>query len=259
MSISKSLLVLSLLVLFMFSSTVIAEPLKRYCPDKAREAVKTIEDPLEAADILDLAWLNEEAVAVLEGVDDRNAEVLWRLARSRVNIGENLPEKEAEPFYEQAYEEAKAAVEKDDTIADAHLMVAIAAGRMALMRGPFKASGLVKEGRRHALLAVTLSDSIPAAQYVLGRTHKKLMEKSGLARKVAGLSFASNDSVSYYFDKSIEISHGNMISCYVEYGDFLLKHDDKEKAKEMLEKALELPLRDEQDKKNQDRAIELLK
>ena len=51
-----------------------------------------------------------------------------------------------------------------------------------------------------------------------------------------------------------------MIQCRVEYADFLLdRKNDKDTAKSMLEAALKLPLRDEQDLKAKMWGEELLK
>ncbi|NQU05410.1 MAG: hypothetical protein HQ568_04895, partial [Calditrichaeota bacterium] len=53
---------------------------------------------------------------------------------------------------------------------------------------------------------------------------------------------------------------GNMIQCRVEYADYLLENkDDRTAAKQLLETALSLPLRDEQDEKAKKRAEGMLK
>ncbi|MCB2200132.1 hypothetical protein KQI63_12045 [bacterium] len=217
-------------------------------------------DLLKASDIYSLAWEHDKSLQQLLLSSNMSADLLWRQARANIDKGETLGEDEGEPYFTQAVKLAEQAIEMDPKNADAHLMLAIASGRMALLRGPFKAAGLVKQAFHEAHLAATLGDSIPVAFYVIGRTHKKLMEKSGLARTVAGLTFASEDSIPIYFERTLEISHGNMIQCHVEYADYLLKtKNDKAGAKEHCEAALALPLRDEQDGKAQTRAREMMK
>lgn len=231
----------------------------RLDPDKAHEIAANTDDPIVAADALNDAWLNEEALAVLENSGREDADVLWRLARSRVNIGENYEEaKDAEDLYIAAMAEAEKAAELAPDNADANLQVAVCAGRVALVRGIFKASGLAKKTYYHAHLAKTLSDSIPVAYYILGSAHMKIMEKPGLIRKAAGLGFADADSINYYFQKALDISHGNMIQCHLEYARNLIEEKETEKAKQMLTEALDLPLRDEQDQKYKKEVEELL-
>ena len=251
-------LVLILFCLFLFGE-VQAEPRGRLDPAKADSLVQSGVDLLTASDIYSLAWEHEKSLQQLLLSSTNPADILWREARANIDMGENLDEEEGEPFFERAVEQSKRAIEMAPENADAHLMLAIASGRMALLRGPFKAAGLVKQAFREAHLAAALGDSIPVAFYVIGRTHKKLMEKSGLARTVAGLTFASEDSIPIYFEKTLEVCDGNMIQCHVEYADFLLnERGDKEAAKEHCEAALALPLRDEQDVKAQAWAREML-
>jgi tetratricopeptide (TPR) repeat protein len=231
----------------------------RMDPAEAKALADTSEDPLAIADAYDRAWLNDEALEVLEATGRDDADVLWRLARSRVNIGENFEtDEEAEDLYIQAMEEAERAAELDPDNADANLQVAICAGRVALVRGIFKASGLAKKTYRHAHLAKTQSDSIPVAYYILGSAHMKIMEKPGLIRAAAGLGFADSDSIGFYFEKALNVSHGNMIQCRLEYARHLIEEGDEAKAKELLEGATELPLRDEQDQEHIKDVKELL-
>jgi len=250
-----------LLLAFVFVLADDFVPVGRMDVDKAQQIADSTDDPLVAADALNEAWLNEEALQRLEQSGRTDAEVLWRESRSRVNIGENFEEKDerAEPYFLQGLDEAEKAAELAPGNADAELMIAISAGRVALLRGPFKAVGLVKKAYHAAHLATTLSDSIPVAYYVIGRTHKKLMEKPYIVRKLAGLGFASADSIPIYFEKALEISHGNMIQCHVEYADYLLNEKkDVDAARQQLEAALALPIRDEQDPKAIERAKKML-
>lgn len=234
-------------------------PAGRLDPDKAREIAASPDDPCIAADALNDAWLNEEALAVLEKSGREDADVLWRKARSRVNIGENFAdENDAEELYVAAMDEAERAAEMAPNNAEAQLQVAVCAGRVALVKGIFKASGLAKKTYYHAHLAKTLSDSIPVAYYILGSAHMKIMEKPGLVRKAAGLDFAAADSIDPYFEQALRISHGNMIQCRLDYARNLIDEKQPAKAKQMLEEALALPLRDEQDTKYKREAKELL-
>ena len=254
---TKFLTILSIIILLLAHASFAAK--ERLDPVLADSLVQATADPLEKADIYNDAWLDQNAIDELLVTGTEDAAVLWRLARARINLGENQEGDAALPYYEKALEEAQKAVDLDPENADAQLHLAIACGRVALFKGVFKSLGLVKRVHRAALQAAALSDSIPVALYVLGRTHKKLIEKPGIIRKPLGIGWAKEDSAAYYFEKALEVSDGNMIQCRVEYADFLLdRKKDKEKAKQMLESALALPLRDEQDLKAKIWAEEIL-
>jgi tetratricopeptide (TPR) repeat protein len=229
-------------------------------PKVAESLVQATDDPLLKADYYSDAWLFDKAIAVLEASGKIDAETMWRLARSHIDKGENLTGDDALILYEKAMDEAQQAVNLDPRNALSQQTLAVACGRVALFKGVFKSIGLVKSVHTAALNAVATGDSVPIALYVLGRTHKKLIEKPGFVRSALGLGWANEDSISYYFDLALEVSGGDMIQCRVEYADYLLENKkDNTVAKKMLEAALSLPLRDEQDEKAKKRAEGMLK
>ncbi|MDP8238842.1 MAG: hypothetical protein P9X24_07115 [Candidatus Hatepunaea meridiana] len=233
---------------------------KRLDPALADSLAQAVDDPLVRADYYIDAWLDEKAIAELEKAEQKNAEILWRLAKARINIGENLEGDEALVLFEQAMNEAQSAVDLEPDNSLAQQTLAVACGRVALFKGVFKSLGLVKRVHKAVLRAVACGDSVPISLYVLGRTHKKLIEKPGFIRAALGLGWAKEDSVAYYFERALKVSDGNMIQCRVEYADYLInRKGDKEAAKQMLKAALDLPLRDEQDSKGKQRASEMLK
>ncbi len=235
----------------------------RLDPGVADSLAALSDDPLEQADLYSDSWQPQKAIDVLDASGGEDAETLWRLARSRIDKGENLGEDQEDAalrLYEQAKAEAEQAVAMDSSNALAHQTLAIACGRVALFKGVFASIGLVKQVRESCLNAIAKSDSIPIALYVYGRTHKKLIEKSAFVRVPMGLGWAKEDSVEYYFDRALEVSGGNMIQCKVEYADFLLEEKrDKDKARQFLIEVQEMPLRDEQDYKAVELARELIR
>lgn len=229
-------------------------------PAVADSIADATSDPLVKADVYSDSWQFKKIVSMLEKEDQNNPEVLWRLARARIDLGEEIDNKDALVYYEKALEEAEKAVELDPENALAHQTVSVAAGRVALYKGVFKSIGLVKKVRNHATMAIAKNDSVPIALYVLGRTHKKLLDKSGLVRKPLGLGWAKKDSAKFYFDKAIEVSGDNMIQCHIEYAELLIeKFKDYAGAKQQLEAAQALPLRDANDEKALKRIDELMK
>lgn len=252
-------LIIIAFVLLSISTSSLSVPIQRLDPVIADSLAQMTDDPLVRADYYSRAWLNEKALSALEASGHEDAEVLWRLARSRIDMGENLEGDAALALYDKAMDEAQRAVDLDSKNALAQQTLAVACGRVALFKGVFKSLGLVKRVHEAALRAAAESDSVPIALYVLGKTHKKLIEKPALIRKPLGLGWANEDSVAYYFKRALEVSQNNMIQCFVEYAEFLVEEGDKQNAKIMFESAIALPLRDEQDGKAKDRAREMLK
>jgi tetratricopeptide (TPR) repeat protein len=218
-------------------------------------------DPLAAADALSTGWRHADAINVLEThADTTQAAVLWRMARSRIDLAELMDDQKlGQPLYELAVEEAEQVLELEPNNPEGHIRIATASGRIALLKGPFSAAGLVKDTYRHAHLAAAEADSMPVAFFILGRTHRTLMEKSGLIRRLAGLSFAAEDSIAHYFKRALLEANGKMIQARVEYADHLIhEKEEKVEARKQLEAALDLPLRDEHDEEAQQKARKLL-
>lgn len=249
------------LTLFTAGESVFAlDYTRRLDPFEADSLALLTPDPLLQSDIYSLAWQHMKSLQVLEATDKEDAETLWRIARARTDIAENLTGDLALKAFEQAMTEAQIAIDLAPDNAMAQQTLSVVTGRVALYKGVFKSIGLVKQVHTAGLRAVANSDSVPIALYVLGKTHKKLIAKSGLARKALGLGWASADSVTYYFDRAIEVSRGNMIQCYVEYAEFLIdQKGDRTEINSMLKRALYLPLRDEHDEEAKKLANELLK
>ena len=257
----KKIIVIILLALTM--QLIFGQPVwaikKRLQATHAQRLSKMTLDPLERADFLNDGWLHDVALEELEVAKQDDSEVLWRQARSIINQGENLPEEQALEYYERALRLVELSVEKDPNNPQSQQVLAVACGRVALFKGVFKSIGMVKRVYSAAHLAIALGDSMPVSMYILGKTHKKLIEKPGFVLKALGLGWVRADSVSFYFDKAIEVSHDNMIQCLYEYADYLYhEKGDREVVVAMINRALELPLRDEQDKVAKKKITELL-
>jgi hypothetical protein len=254
---------LLLVVGFLLAGTSAVDAKTRMSDADAKTLIESqgSSDPLAAADALSTGWRFVDAIHVLETyADTTQPAVLWRISRSRIDLGERMEDQKlALPQYELAVNEAERVLELEPDNPEGHIRIATASGRIALQKGPFSAAGLVKDTYRHAHLAAVEADSMPVAYYVLGRTHRTLMAKSGLARMVAGLTFAAHDSIAFYFERALEEADGKMIQAHVEYGEHLiLEKDDPVTGRKELEAALELPLKDEHDEEAQQKARDLL-
>lgn len=165
-------------------------------------AAQSLPDELARVDRL---WKQGEysaALAVLEDLQDRqpaDAEVQWRLARTRAIIGERIAsEEERGQLYEAALEAAQEAVRLDPESAQAHLALAIAAGRKALFasstRQKVEFSRMVKE---HADRAIALDPDLAMAYYVRGRWYKEVSDLDFFERAAARLAYGGLPDASY--------------------------------------------------------------
>ncbi len=263
MNTSARIVLLLIVVGFFTAGTAMVDAKTRMSDTDAAALIDSLgaSDPFATADALDEGWRYVDAIRVLElHADTTQPDVLWRLSRARINIGERMEDQKlALPYYELAVDEAETVLELEPQNPEGHIRIATASGRIALQKGPFSAAGLVKDTYRHAHLAAVEADSMPVAFYILGRTHRTLMAKSGLARVIAGLTFAADDSIAFYFEAALDEANGKMIQAHVEYGEHLiLEKDDPITGRKELEAALALPLRDEHDEAAQQKARELL-
>jgi FimV-like protein len=190
-------------------------------------------------------------------------EILWRLSRTYVDIGEHLPtktdaEKEKQlEFYEKSLDFAKKAIAVNPNGAMGYTREAIANGRIALFRGVFESLSLVKQTRADCEKAISLDVTEPAAYYVLGRTNAKLCEKPKFVRWPLGIGWANMDDAIKNYEKSIEL-RPNFIMYRLDCARAYVEMDEFKKAREHLVKIASLPKEDEDDDVFRKEASELL-
>jgi FimV-like protein len=196
-------------------------------------------------------------------VAPNNYEILWRLSRTYVDIGEHLSNKtDAEKkiqleHYEKSLEYANQAVQVNPTGAMGFIRRAIASGRIALFRGIWESLSLVKQVKADCEKAISLDVTAPAAYYLLGRTNAKVCEKPKIVRWPLGLGWASMDDAIINYEKSIELRPGFImyrLDCaraYIDEGEYA-------KAREHLNKISSLAKEDEDDDNFRKEAADLL-
>ncbi len=192
-----------------------------------------------------------------------NYDVLWRLSRTYVDIGEHLPnstdaEKQKQlDFYNKSLEYAKKAIAANPRGAMGFTREAIANGRIALFRGIWDAIDLVKQTKADCEKAISLNAAEPAAYYVLGRTHAKVWEKPKFIRWPLGLGWANMDDAITNYEKSIEL-RPDFIMYRLDCARAYIEMDEYAKAREHLTKIASLPKKDEDDDMFRKEATELL-
>ncbi len=244
-------LLLIAITLSLFSSVNFAQDLKSY---------------LAKADSLSDIFQFNNAISLLEKANatfPNNWEVLWRLSRDEIYIGNATKNDEKrEAIYAKAFALADKAVKAGPNQAVTYLRRAIANGKIALSKGVFSVGGIVNAARKDLKKAIQLGNGgnyvQAVAHYVLGRTHAKVSEKWKPARSILGLGWADLTIALKEYQKAIDL-YPNFVMFYVDYAKAEMRDDNYAKAKTLLEKALTVPNKDVDDPKLKEEAKKLLK
>ena len=198
-----------------------------------------------------------------DALSPNNDEILWRISRTYVDIGEHLPatndeeqEKQLET-YQKALDFANNAVTANPKNSMAYCRRAIATGRVALFKGVFSVGGLVNATRDDCLKAIELDPSNAAAYYVLGRSHAKLVEKPRIVRWPLGLGWGNIDDAIKNYEKAVSL-RPSFIMYHLDAARAYVENDDYAKAKVQLNVIPALAKEDEDDDQFRKEAKELL-
>lgn len=213
---------------------------------------------------------NEKVLEVLkkaEKLEPNNFDVLWMLSRTYVDIADKMPkstsdqEKAQLKVFETALDYANKAINVDGSKSAGYLRRAIANGKIALFKGVFSVAGVVNSVKADVEKAISLGNGgnfvQGVAHYVLARTHAKTSEKWKPARSVLGLGWADNYIALKEYKKAIDIYPGYMMF-YVDYAISLIREDEYEQAKQMLNKAISCQFQHQDDAKRLEEAKKLL-
>jgi len=221
---------------------------------------QSVDDLIKEGDSYSMKDFNNqkalETFQKAEKLSPYDAEVLWRISRSYVDIAEHMPsssdeQKDAQlAKYQTALDYAEKAVKASPTSSVCYLRRAIAKGRIALFKGVFKVIGLVNDVKKDCEKAIALGNGGTNVQasshYVLGRTHAKVCEKPYLVRLPLGLGWGDIDVSFAEYKKAIEL-RPNFRMYHLDYAKALIEEDEYQKAKEELYKIPYIKVVDEDD------------
>ena len=195
--------------------------------------------------------------------DTNNCEALWKLARAHVDLGEVAEEQLQRRHYYDAESASRKATAICPNSADAHLELAIAVGRVALMEGGKKKVQLSKEVKSESEKALSLDPKNDIAHHVLARWNREVANLSGILKAFAkilygGLPPASNELAVEHFKKAVELNP-EYINHHLELGITYEELKDWAAAKAEFEMIGSLPLKDSQDPDHKKEATERLK
>lgn len=174
----------------------------------------------------------QSALAHLDSLSRRipdRGEVLWRRALLLTDLGkEQTDEEEAITLYREALAVADSARQADSTNAWAHLVTALAAGRLTLHVGRSERVKQSRAVKRHTDRALTLDPNLAPAYHLRGRWHREVADLNFIKRALVkamygGLPDASFEQSIRDFLQAIEreskpYNHLELAKTYLEIG-----------------------------------------
>jgi len=230
-------------------------------------AAQTVEDYLRQGDEYYKKFDNEKALEAYSAavrLDSTNCEALWKTARAYVDVGEVAKKNLQRQYYFQAKKKARQAVRRCPQDPNAHFMLAVATGRIALYEGgptKFKLSKIVKAQADTALM---LDPKHDGAWHVKARWARELASQGFLKRALINTILggmpkeATMENAVTWFKKAIEFRPEH-INHHLELGRTYIMLKRYDEARQELQKVLDLPVADADDPAHKEEAKKLLK
>ena len=236
-----------------------------------RSAAQSVDELIQQGDKYNTTfehWKSVEAYLKADKMSPGNWEILWRISRAYVDIGNKMPEKTDEEenaklaIYKKSFAYADSSVELAEDQSVTYLRRAIVNGRIALFEGVFSAIGTVNDVKDDCERAIQLGNGgnyIQAlAHYVLARAHFKVCEKPYLVRLPLGLGWGDMETSIREFQIAIKLKP-NMRMFYLDLAKAYIDEDEYEPAKENLLMVEKSPVVLEDDEMYLKEAKQLLK
>jgi tetratricopeptide (TPR) repeat protein len=206
------------------------------------------------------------AVAAYESLlqeSPRDPEILWRLARVYVCMGEVAGEKERVALYNIAVSYARRCIQADSTRSEGHTWLAGALGYVALYGGLSEQVALSHELKSEVDRALAINPDDDIACSIKGSFYRALGNVGWVKRQLAGIFVGSVPEGGYEeseasLKRAIAIAPGVMRHHY-ELAVLYLDWDRTAEAKKILENAATLPIKTAIDRPRLAKIKELLK
>ena len=213
---------------------------------------------------------NEDALehyrnAVESRPDD--AEALWRLGLACADVGkarEDVDRREAKDLYRQGVTAARRAVAASPDTPNAHFVLAVCLGRLALVEGGKARVRLANEVKKEAERTIELNPRHDGAYVVLGRWNDAVATLGWFRRAVGGVIYGglpggtTVDKAAEMFRKAVELDPRRP-GHRLEYARALIELGRYSEARMELRTCLELPRVQWDDPASQAEAARLLK
>jgi tetratricopeptide (TPR) repeat protein len=196
--------------------------------------------------------------------DPDNYRALWKAGDEYTEIADKSDVKhQKESMFSQAKTLCEKAIAVNPDGWEGHFRLAVALGRLALFRGGKEKIRLSKRVKAEGDTAVILNPEADLAYHLLGRWHQNIANLSGFLKFFAkvlygGVPPGTNEEAVALFQKAIEINPEH-IEHHIELARTYEFMGKKELMREPLEKALSLPVNEEDDPTFKKEAEEMLK
>jgi tetratricopeptide (TPR) repeat protein len=210
---------------------------------------QTVDELVKQADVLEKQMKETEAYQKFKEIVKQHPQHLYSLIKcselaSRIGKIQTNKDRQMD-FYSAAKIYAERAIRINPNDSDANMVMAVAHGRLALMKNGKDKIASVKEIRNYAQKAAQLNPKNFKALHILGKWHYEVsnlnaMEKGAVKVLYGGLPKASYDSSLYYYEKAKLINPAFLLN-HLELARVYYKLHKKEKAVETLKYMLKLP------------------
>lgn len=204
---------------------------------------------VSAADRYYAAINYDEAIATCERAlttAPGNPDLLWRLARTLIAMGEVAEGERREKMFRAAEESARRCVEVDSLLPEGHTWLAAALGNIASYEGSKTKVRLANQIRQHLDIALALNPDDDVALSILGSFHRALGNVSWLERQLAAI-FLGNLPEGGYEESERALNRAIVLAPRVirhrfELALLYIDWDKPDLARPVLETCLTLPV-----------------
>lgn len=190
----------------------------------------------------------DDAIALYESAlpdSDNKAELLWRIARCYISIGDVAKREEREQWYRKAEVYSTRAVKEDSLNSDAHCWRAVSIGYVAMYEGVRAKVQTANDIKRELDIALQLNPKNDVAYSILGTFYRTLGNVGWIEKQLANLLLGGLPSGGYAeaeqaLKKAIELAP-LIIRHRFELGQLYLDMGKPGEAKKVFQSAVDLP------------------
>ena len=147
-------------------------------------------------------------------ISPKNAEIMWRIARSYSNLGDEEKSKDnkekARGLYQKSEKYARSGVKINPNHSFCHTYIGVAVGNIALTESIKRKVQLSVVVKNEVMKAIELDDKNDTAHHLLARWHRGVANLSWIERGFAkifygGLPSASHEEAIKHFEEAVKI------------------------------------------------------
>lgn len=204
----------------------------------------------------------EEIYLSILAQSPKNADVLWRLSRVNVCMGDMSHDQQRELYYRRAVDYARQCIEVNRAKSEGHSWLAASLGSIAMFEGSRRKVELCREIKSELDLAVKLNPRDEVAYTIMGSFYRALGGINWVEHQLADLLLGGLPEGGYKdgeaaFKKAIEISP-NVLRHHFELGLLYYESGRKSEAKKELELARSLPVQLASDHRRKEKITKIL-